>query len=97
MSPGQIQVLGLGRDVVDRLRGEDVEDNGLVESGQDGFAVETVHRFKGTEAPVVLVVIAEVATEHDCALAYTGLSRAKSLLEVFGSSDAMRSIGWGAA
>lgn len=96
VEPGQIQVLATSRSIVDVLRGEDVDGVGLVESGQDGIAVETVHRFKGLEAPVVLIAVGEIDTPHDRSLVYTGLSRAQSVLEVFGPEKTMQAIGWDA-
>lgn len=96
VEPAQIQVLATSRSTVDALRGHDVDGIGLVESGQDGIAVETVHSFKGLESPVVLVAIDDVDTPHDRSLVYTGLSRAQSVLEVFGPEKSMRSIDWDA-
>jgi hypothetical protein len=94
ITPEQIQVLATGKDLVDRLRGEDVNGIGLVEAGHDGIAVETVHRFKGLEAPVVLIAILDKTSELEQALAYTGLSRAQTMLEVFGTPESMVAIHW---
>lgn len=94
IEPAQIQVLATDRRLVDRLRGGDVEGIGLVEAGDDGIAVETVHRFKGLEAPVVLIAVFCATPEPDLALAYTGLSRAQTMLEVFGTAETMAAIHW---
>lgn len=94
VEPGKIQVLSTTKELVDLLRGHDVDGIGLVKSGQDGISVETVHRFKGLDAPVVLVAIMSAATTHELALAYTGLSRARVLLEVFGPNDVLTAINW---
>jgi hypothetical protein len=95
VEPAQIQVLSTTRDVVDRLRGRDVDGVGLVAHGEDGIAVETVQRYKGLEAEVVIVVIPELDDELDRSLAYTGLSRAQTFLEVVGPKAVMDAIGWG--
>jgi NAD(P)-dependent dehydrogenase (short-subunit alcohol dehydrogenase family) len=94
ITPAQIQVLATGRELVTRLRGEDVNGIGLVEAGGDGIAVETVHRFKGLEAPVVLLAIVDPNSDVDGALAYTGLSRAQTMLEVFGTAETRVGIHW---
>jgi len=79
---------------VARLRGSDVDGVGRVQSGDDGISVETVHRFKGLEAPVVLIALATTSSVHDLALAYTGLSRAQTMLEVFGPKSVLEGIHW---
>ena len=94
ISTDQMQVLSTTRDHADLLRGSDVEGVGLVGSGEDGIAVETVHRFKGMEAPVVLLSIPQVESDQDRALAYTGLSRAQTVLEVFGPKEVMAALNW---
>jgi hypothetical protein len=93
----QIQVLSTAKDVVDRLRGRDVDGIGLVAHGDDGIAVETVQRYKGLEAEVVLVVIPDLADDMDRSLVYTGLSRAQTFLEVVGPEAVMKAIGWSSA
>lgn len=97
VEPNQLQVLGTTREIVDRLRGRDVDGVGLVAHGDDGIAVETVQRFKGLEAELVIVVIPELVDELDRSLAYTGLSRAQTLLEVVGPEAVMNAISWGSA
>lgn len=94
IEPAQIQVLATERELVDRMRGEDVEGIGLVAAGEDGIAVETVHRFKGLEAQVVLIAVLATGGNLDLAVAYTGLSRAQTLLEVFGTQETMAAIHW---
>lgn len=95
VAPNQIQVLSTTWGIVDRLRGRDVDGIGLVAYGEDGIGVETVQRFKGLESEVVVVVIPEVVDELDRSLAYTGLSRAQTFLEVVGPAAVMDAIGWG--
>ncbi len=68
------------------------------EAGRAGpageVAMETIQRFKGLEAPVVLVVLAGDLDDDDLALAYTGFSRATTMLEVFGTAATMRTVRW---
>lgn len=95
VEPAQTQVLSTTWDIAERLRGRDVDGIGLVAHGEDGIAVETVQRYKGLEAEVVIVVIPELDDELDRSLAYTGLSRAQTFLEVVGPEGVMDAIGWG--
>lgn len=95
VEPAQIQVLSTTWEVAERLRGRDVDGVGLVAHGEDGIAVETVQRYKGLESEVVIVVIPELDDELDRSLAYTGLSRAQTFLEVVGPEAVMDAIGWG--
>lgn len=64
--------------------------------GVGDLAMETIQRFKGLEAPVVLVVLADDLDDDDLALAYTGFSRATTMLEVFGTAASMRTVHWDA-
>ena len=95
IDPSQIQVLSTTKRFAERLRGRDVAGIGLVDYGDDGIAVETVQRFKGLEAEVVVIVILEPDSKLDLSLAYTGLSRAQTLLEVVGTQAVLEAIGWG--
>lgn len=93
----QIQVLST-RDLVDRLRGSDVDGVGLVGTGEDGIAVDTIRRFKGREALVVLCAITNAESDGELkTLAYTGMSRAQAILDVFASREVMAAINWGNA
>jgi superfamily I DNA/RNA helicase len=52
--------------------------------GGAGVVVETVHRFKGLESEVVVLVTGSPdAASHD-PLLYVGMSRARSMLVVLG-------------
>lgn len=74
-------------------------DTGDAGSGvrPDVIAVETIQRFKGLEAPVVLVVLADDLGDEDLAIAYTGFSRARAMLEVFGTRATLRTVRWDVA
>lgn len=96
-APAQIQVLTASTALRDALRGGDVEGVPLVPYGDDGVAVETVHRFKGLEADVVLLALPQMATEQDRRIAYIGMSRARSVLHVFGPQQVLDELQWSAA
>ncbi|HET8930094.1 MAG TPA: NERD domain-containing protein [Acidimicrobiales bacterium] len=105
----QIQVLSSSRRLIDELqsalvddaaRGQSDQRVGVVPGASDdetaagGVAMETIQRFKGLEAPVVLVVLAGDLDDDDLALAYTGFSWATTMLEVFGTAATMRTVHW---
>jgi hypothetical protein len=57
-----------------------------------GVLVETVHRFKGLEKPVIILWVGGTSTPQSCAeILYVGASRAKSLLYVIGPES---NCGW---
>lgn len=65
---------------------------GNAEKMPDGsLTLDTVRRFKGLESPVVLLVI-PAGRREDFDLLYTGITRAQSLLEIFGSETAIRRV-----
>lgn len=92
LTPNQIQVLVDSRGGADRLLGRDVAGVGLVDHGDDGLAVETVHRFKGLESDAVVLWLS--AEPPDPSLVYTGMTRAISMLEVVGTEATMQAINW---
>jgi superfamily I DNA/RNA helicase len=63
------------------------------EALDDGIVVESVHRFKGLESDVVILVLSG-AMANDPALAYVGMSRAKLLLTVVGGEATRKSLQW---
>jgi ATP-dependent exoDNAse (exonuclease V) alpha subunit len=56
--------------------------------------VETIQRFKGLEADVVILVIPELEDDADRVLAYVGMSRARVLLIVVGTSPVRAALSW---
>ena len=56
--------------------------------------VETVARFKGLEADVVLLVFTAYLEESAPRLAYVGMSRARAHLEVIGPPALAERLGW---
>ena len=60
------------------------------ELGAKAIAVETVHRFKGLEAPVVIHLQDRLNTKRDYRLASIGMSRAKAHLVVLASKKVVK-------
>jgi hypothetical protein len=90
LSPEQLVVLSNTRELVTRLRTMLVGPAAFVELGGVGVISETVQRYKGLEAEVVVLALSGRPIEHaealDRALLYVGLSRARSALFVIASS-----------
>jgi ATP-dependent exoDNAse (exonuclease V) alpha subunit len=64
----------------------------MVVPGNRGVAVETIHRFKGLEADVAIVVLDELESEQDRALAYIGISRARAHVVVCGPGTVLAAV-----
>lgn len=96
LSPSQIAVLSDARQVVDRLQSMTVSTASFVEIGHEGVVAETVHRFKGLEADVVLLLLGSArATDEIRSIAYVGMSRARAMLVVIGPRQLRATLGWG--
>ncbi|KAB0537053.1 hypothetical protein HNQ68_003165 [Pseudochrobactrum saccharolyticum] len=60
-----------------------------------GVRMETIRRFKGLEAGVVVLALSErTSSKIAAAMAYTGMSRARSALYVFGSRVVRDRVSW---
>jgi hypothetical protein len=95
VAPSQIAVLSNDRSLVDRLRKRVVASTSFVELGKRGVVVETIQRFKGLEADVVvLALVAPMPKDEACLLAYVGMSRAKGMLIVIGDSETRAELRW---
>jgi hypothetical protein len=104
LEPAQVIVLGDRLSIVAPLRGRDLGccrledahrlDTGGAERGRV-VAVDTIHRFKGLERDVVVLVLSKVGTARDRALAYVGMSRARAHLVVIGPETVWRGLNWG--
>lgn len=92
--PDQITILGSHRAPVDAGKGATIAGAKVGGLGSDGLVAETIHRFKGLENDVVFVVLDGAGTRREKALAYIGMSRAKSLLVVIGSKETGRDLNW---
>lgn len=94
LKPEQIVVLSDSKDAVMRLRDRVAGDESFVGLEGRGIVAETVHRFKGLESDVVILVLTESNPEMLTSLAYVGLSRARAVLAVVGRSRLRRKLGW---
>ena len=95
--PEQVVVLSDSRPFVDRLRETMSVGHPFVAIGETGIVAETVHRFKGLEADVVVLVISDnLLTSPDVLrpLAYVGMSRSRTRLFVLGSRQVKRLLDW---
>jgi hypothetical protein len=79
--PGQVTVLA-----ADQQLREQLEDARVM--------VETVEGFVGLESDVIVLVLGEVETDLDRAIAYSGMSRARALLIVVGPEQARAALNW---
>lgn len=93
LKPHQIVVLVDSRPLAEKLRVRTVGEWSFCEPAGHGVAVETIHRFKGLEADVVVLLLSSPgATSRKGILdvtLYVGLSRARSLLLVIASSEVL--------
>ena len=94
MRPDQITVLANEKKLIDGLRGQQIEGHKLVAAGGKGITVETVHRFKGLESDAVVLVLTEMNDRADRVLAYVGMSRARVVLFVLGTSEVKEALNW---
>jgi hypothetical protein len=93
LAPSQIAVLCERRELADQMNVLIAGGYSFVPIGSSGVLTETVHRFKGLEADVVVLAL---STHHpDEAILYVGMSRARSMLVVVGpgsTTDRLRSL-----
>ena len=97
ISPAHVAVIAQRKETVEALRGTTLAGVSLVQpidsttvaaTRSDGGAparsvlIETIHRFKGLEADVVIVILSRLETDRDRSLAYIGTSRACAHLVV---------------
>lgn len=91
--PSDIAVLSNSRAVVDLLRARRIGNLTLGPIGDADLVAETIHRFKGLEAPAVVLII-DPTTSIDPPLLYIGSSRARAYLHVISDSAAASLLGW---
>ena len=84
LEPSQIVVLTGNTALRDELK------NGPL--GDKKFRVETVRRFKGLDAEVVVLVLPEESKPVDPKIAYVGMSRARALLRVVGPKSKRKDL-----
>ncbi len=96
LSPSQLAVLADSRQIVERLQSMTVSTASFGAIGSEGVVAETVHRFKGLEADVVLLLLGgEHPTDEMRSIAYVGMSRARAMLIVIGPRQWRSTLGWG--
>jgi hypothetical protein len=89
----QIAVLTTSAEMRDSLVEAQFSPTNPDDSLDDDVTVETVHRFKGLEADVVVYVPCGPRA-GDRALAYVGMSRAKLVLIVVGTAETKSALNW---
>ena len=95
LSPRQIVVLTDRRSVADSLKGDSFGGVKLHALGaKSGSIVETVHRFKGLESDVIILILSELDDDRDRAVAYIGMSRARAMLIVLGPKSIRKELDW---
>ncbi len=94
--PDQICLLSNDARLLSRLRELLAGSSAFVRFGERGIVTETIARYKGLEADVVIVVVTDdlLKDTHASELLYTGISRAKAALFVVGSEAVRRLACW---
>jgi Nuclease-related domain/UvrD-like helicase C-terminal domain/AAA domain len=94
--PDQICLLSNDAPLLSRLRELLAGSSAFVRFGERGIVTETIARYKGLEADVVIVVVTDdlLKDTHASELLYTGISRAKAALFVVGSEAVRRLACW---
>lgn len=96
IQPDQICVLSNASLFVSRLRELFACNASFVKVGERGIASETIARYKGLEAEVIVIVVTDdlLKDAHSSELLYTGMSRAKAALFVADSEAIRRLAHW---
>jgi len=91
----KIVVLSDSKKVIDELLTIRVNGLPFSDSSERGVRVETIHRFKGLDCEVVILILTDFVLAWDFKrLAYVGLSRARSALYVLGSAAIREALAW---
>lgn len=94
VTPADIVVLADTVEILDAMKSLSAGSIPFVGEGE-GIKLETVRRFKGLESNVVILALSErIAEQELLALAYTGMSRAKTALYVFASAKIRDGVRW---
>jgi hypothetical protein len=96
IQPGQVIVLCARRRFLDSLRAAGFAAPKPTQQRVIGVSAETIHRFKGLEADVTVLILhgLELSDALDRSLAYVGMSRARGLLHVIGPRGSKAALGW---
>ncbi|KCZ51231.1 NERD domain-containing protein [Hyphomonas pacifica] len=92
-SSSEICVICEHHDTARQLREMSVGDEIFGAYGSGGIVVETIARFKGLEAPAVVLILEGGGCEPDIE-AYVGFSRASTYLQVIGPPARKKGLGW---
>jgi len=94
--PGNLVVLCSSARLASSLRERSIGPYSCGSWGGRGIAVETIGRFKGMESDAVVLVLESDhrTNQEEVALAYVGISRARTLLSVVGSQSIQSRINW---
>lgn len=93
MTVRDVVVLCRARAHVEALLRRTTSTSSFVESvAKNGVLVDTIHRFKGLESAVVVLVVGTTVDATSRALLYVGASRARSFLVVIASSPTIRAL-----
>lgn len=103
LAPDQIMVISNKRDMANALQETRVQGRSLVPADRvmhdaNGIAADTIHRIKGLESDVVLLVMLEnpaMPEELEQSLVYVATSRARAALYVVGSRRFGEALGLG--
>ena len=95
LSHKQICVLTDDSRQIDTFMEMNADQYPFVVYGKNGIVVETIARFKGLEAEVVVLILSKNSqTTEAKAVIYTGMSRAKSVLVVIGHPENKKTANW---
>lgn len=93
--PTNLVVLCGSAVLANRLRERSIGAFSFGRWGSRGIPVESIARFKGLEAPAVVVALDSAAPEGIWTEAYVALSRARTVLVVVGTQQDQASLNWG--
>ena len=98
VEPSSVVVLTQRRDDKDLLLSDTLAGLPTGELGSDApIVVETIHRFKGLESDVAVVVLRNLEGTLSRTLAYIGMSRARAHLIVVGPAEVVEKVKMGAS
>ena len=92
--PADVIVLCDDARLVGRLRERSIGAHSFGKWAGRGVPVETISRFKGLDAPVVVLALSELGDQQSTTQAYVGMSRARSVLVVLGTQGTRERLNW---
>ena len=96
LEPNQIVIISRNRSFIDALYETKLGSVRFQTLGKPGLVAETLYRFKGMEADVVVVDLrgVDLSTVEGKGLAYVALSRARGFLIALGSMNQAQALDW---